>query len=110
MDKKRTSAWVWIVVVIIGGPLFYLASFGPACWVAGNTGVGANVVRVCYLPFFKRVVPSGALNEPPDSVAEAIRWYAALGIRSGKCLWIELDDTFMPFGDWRSNPSPPEPE
>jgi len=31
-DERRTPLWPWIVVLLVGLPVLYIASFGPACW------------------------------------------------------------------------------
>jgi hypothetical protein len=31
-DDRKKPLWPWIVALLIGLPVFYVASFGPACW------------------------------------------------------------------------------
>jgi hypothetical protein len=34
MDEERKPVWPWIVALLIGLPVSYVAAFGPACWTA----------------------------------------------------------------------------
>ena len=33
-DDRKKPIWPWIAVLLIGLPVLYVASFGPACWIA----------------------------------------------------------------------------
>jgi len=47
----RRSKRFWIGVAAM--PILYVASFGPACWIAGRTGVGDSTVSTMYAPLMK---------------------------------------------------------
>jgi hypothetical protein len=44
-ERKRAGVWPWIVALLIGLPVLYVASFGPACWFACETGVAYRDVK-----------------------------------------------------------------
>jgi hypothetical protein len=33
-DDRKMPLWPWIATLLFGLPLLYVATFGPACWVA----------------------------------------------------------------------------
>jgi hypothetical protein len=35
-EQKKRTVWPWIVVILVALPILYVASFGPACWLAGD--------------------------------------------------------------------------
>src|SRR5262245_34115800 len=67
--------WPWIVALVIGVPVAYLASFGPACWWFTSrdpTGYGERYMRV-----HRMYWPIGWLAENgPGPVGDAIFWCA----------------------------------
>ena len=49
-DDRNTQLWPWIVALLIGLPVLYVASFGPACWLADRYASAWNVVWDVYYP------------------------------------------------------------
>ena len=72
MSDERRPVWPWIAALLIGLPVLYVASFGPACWAADLAGSGDAYVTILYRPVFRLMV-SG-----PAPIATAIHRYANL--------------------------------
>jgi hypothetical protein len=75
MSDDRKPVWPWIVALLIGLPVLYVASFGPACWLESRGYVDADTVGPTYWPIVAlysswRIIP----------VSEAIYWYATIGV------------------------------
>jgi hypothetical protein len=51
-DDRKRPVWPWIVALLIGLPVLYVASFGPACWLSSQSGCGANIVSIVFQPVF----------------------------------------------------------
>ncbi len=49
-DDRKKPLWPWIVALVIGLPVLYVASFGPACWVSSRMNSGAGMIPVVYAP------------------------------------------------------------
>src|SRR5262245_34290699 len=47
MSKERKPLWPWIVILLIGLPVLYVASFGPVCWLAERHLIPTSSVEVC---------------------------------------------------------------
>jgi len=74
--ERNKSVSKWIVGLLIGAPVLYFASFGPACWITSRTNVGASAV-----PFFFR--PMTWASSSSESLADALSWYAESGAAEG---------------------------
>ncbi len=48
-DHKK-SIWPWISALLIGLPLLYVASFGPACWLHEWKRIGESSIPSAYFP------------------------------------------------------------
>lgn len=73
-DRKPFSLWSLIAVVLIGMPLLYVASFGPACWF---TTMGSyRPLSVIYRPIF------WIWAYGPSALGDWIIWYGNLGCPS----------------------------
>jgi len=35
-EERKKSVWPWLAALLIGVPLLYVASFGPACWLTSQ--------------------------------------------------------------------------
>ena len=69
--------------------LLYVASFGPACWVASRLDRGADLLPVIYGPFTWGMSP-----QTDTTISRAIMWYAEIGAAEN---WVwgshsEVDD------------------
>ncbi len=87
---KRTLAW------LVGVPLLYVASAGPACWwlaTSPRDRTGRNTMRYApgiYWPL------GNASQDLPQPIRGAFEWYIKLGAGN---------DPVM-FGDWSTASSP----
>jgi hypothetical protein len=77
MREVRKPVWPSIVAFLIGLPVLYVASFGPACWVTSHATVGIPVVNVVYLPMM------WTYDVSPESGRKAIMWYSRIGAAEG---------------------------
>jgi hypothetical protein len=53
MNDDRKPLWPWIASLLIGLPLLYVASFGPASWIASRTddfGETPEILLTLYRP------------------------------------------------------------
>ena len=47
--QERWAKWT-LVVAVIGAPVLYLASFGPACWISSRIEPSGETVSLIYRP------------------------------------------------------------
>jgi hypothetical protein len=85
MSDDRKPLWPWIVALLVGLPVMYVLSFGPACWTASRISAGASA-----LPAFYR--PITWVMWRNDRVMEAMNWYAECG-STGSWHWIGAGDS-----------------
>lgn len=79
-DERKKALWPSILALMIGLPVLYLLSLGPACWVSSRLNAGAEFVPTIYHPITLALSPAGAFS--PDGGGRldgAILWYATLG-------------------------------
>jgi len=82
MSEERTRAiWPWIVAVLVGLPVLYVASFGPACWIAARTG-GEGMLKFGYWPV-GRIAYRG-----PSAIGAVIESYASADLPEGRAIVI----------------------
>ncbi|MGE5193316.1 MAG: hypothetical protein ACM3U2_12545 [Deltaproteobacteria bacterium] len=117
--RERWAKWT-LAATIIGTPTLYVLSFGPACWLNERTskefilttgdpdngsywdnGIGENVFRSAYKPFFKF---AGQYPGWPEWGLRSrfLRWYAEVGTRNAT-LNVRGDGQF----DWYRPDYPP---
>jgi hypothetical protein len=78
---NRRERWAkWTLAVVVGLPVLYVASFGPACWICSRLRVRDRHVRFVAVPMAYYPVGSacfyGPLNRPFERYA---RWGMAQG-------------------------------
>src|SRR5262245_57632048 len=56
-DGCRKPVWPWIAAVLIGLPVLYVVSFGPACWITSRLDRGSKLVPVAYRPILRITYP-----------------------------------------------------
>ena len=71
-EPRRKLGWGFWIAVLIGVPLVYVASFGPACWMALRTS--ESVSRSMLLPY----IPLGFAGQAVPPMGEFLMWYANL--------------------------------
>lgn len=54
-DRRKPGVAFWATVAVVGLPLLYVASFGPACWLARMEVVSVTSVAHAYSPLVKVV-------------------------------------------------------
>jgi hypothetical protein len=105
-EEQKKAGAAWIAVLLIGLPVLYVASFGPACWVTSWTrGTGAQLLPRLYAP----------LLTPSDSrISKAREWYACAGAKAG--WWWRWDESVTLDGlpkttcEWQDGPRISEAE
>lgn len=53
-EERKNPVWPWIAALLIGLPVLYVASFGPACWLIWNVKLSQpmlNFLDEFYDPF-----------------------------------------------------------
>lgn len=80
--RERWAKWT-LAAVVFGLPVLYVASFGPACWVAADQGQIANVPVVYW--------PIGA-SVPTERTmwGDFVFWWGRLGIPDGHSVWVPM--------------------
>jgi hypothetical protein len=74
---NRRERWAkWTLAAIVGLPVLYVLSFGPACWKSERTGVGASALSAAYQPMLHE-----CMNR--SDAGSALHWYARVGTRGG---------------------------
>jgi hypothetical protein len=93
-ERKKVGVWPSIAALLIGLPVLYVASFGPACWLTAQPW--QNGVRndgwdmpprwmAIYWPF------GIILKKGDSSIKTAVNWWATIGIK-------RTSNALVPFG------------
>jgi len=69
-DRKPRPLWPFLTAALIGLPVLYVVSFGPACWLVEH-GFPARPAAFIYEPLLRQAL----LKEGP--VREALHWYGS---------------------------------
>jgi hypothetical protein len=79
-DERKKPLWPWIVALLIGLPVMYVASFGPACWWFSKEPITAIDPFAETVPAVARAYwPIGwSAKYGPSVVRNSIAWYATL--------------------------------
>ena len=76
-DDSKKPLWPWIVALLIGLPVLYVSSFGPACWLTaqrnGWSKLQPHRAMIIYYPL-------GALAARRDTVSACLRWWMTLAV------------------------------
>ena len=75
-DIAPHRLWPWVVAVVIGVPVLYVASFGPACWLLFSGIIPDGLTRtlsVVYCPLFSVINAA----DSPYWLKSALYGYAA---------------------------------
>lgn len=93
-DERRKPGWAyWLTVALVASPMLYVASFGPACWIAARTGVNeSRLFTAPYTPLW------WAINRRIAVVAPGLTLYAVVGLPHGGKVMIPSQE-----GDWWEN-------
>lgn len=49
-EERKRTVWPWIVALLVGLPVLYVASFGPACWLVGQKIIEPERVATYFSP------------------------------------------------------------
>ena len=75
--ERKSPVGPWVAALLIGLPVLYAGSFGPACWLASHANVGAHWLPFCYRPIV------AGLSIKQTRLSAAIEWYSGLGAARG---------------------------
>jgi hypothetical protein len=93
MSDERKPVWPWIAALLIGLPVLYVASFGPACWVTSRLNFGARSISVIYRPIIRAAFGDPGTDEiPSETLNRAFQWYGDLGARPDWGWWCRVYD------------------
>src|SRR5262245_50991401 len=84
MSDDGKPVWPWIVALLIGLPVLYVASFGPACWMTSRLDLGARLIPTIYKPIVVLTFPTKDYEENPP-IARLLMRYAELAAIDG---WV----------------------
>jgi hypothetical protein len=73
-DDRKNPPWPWIVALLIGLPVLYVASFGPACW----TTVRHRSLHSAFSATFRPLLWTA--EHFPAAVMSLLDKYALLGM------------------------------
>jgi hypothetical protein len=69
-DRKKPGVAFWATVVVVGLPLLYVLSFGPACWLARQRFLPPSVAAQIYRPILW-----ASADKLPGWANRAVWWY-----------------------------------
>jgi hypothetical protein len=73
MIDEWKPLWPWIVALLIGLPVLYVASFGPACWLTDHEIVPAALSHTVFSPLARAAVRC------PTPIKDALIYYSEIG-------------------------------
>jgi len=83
---NRKEGWVkWMLATVIGLPVLYVASFGPACWIVSRQGTEEGRIPRIYWPI------GAAALRAPNFVLSSHVWYSTIGMRKETDIAIPFD-------------------
>jgi len=80
-EERKLSVWPCIAALLIGLPVLYVASFGPACWATSWTKCGNQSLATVYRPIL------WISDQSWNRVGRYIDEYARAGAAPGWC-WL----------------------
>ena len=104
-ERKKRAVWPWAVALLIGLPVLYMASFGPACWLTAQPAEdGARNDGWDMPPRWMQIYrPFGIiLNRGDSPIKTAVSWWATIGVKRTSC-------AVVPFGFARHDRAPAFP-
>ena len=92
MADCKKPGWVfWTTVVLVGVPVLYVASFGPACWITAGNRVGdLPLFMKVYVPF-GRIMADDAYSNALRFPKTAVRWWACLGVNPDTVVRVPIN-------------------
>jgi hypothetical protein len=115
---NRRERWAKLTLaVVVGLPVLYVASFGPACWIASRTEIGIGLLQIVYHPLITamprddRIIRIYSASDGcvrafyyPDGI---IHWYSTIGAKPG-WRWVcaaefeQRTDQLVMVKEWRA--------
>ncbi len=90
---NRRERWAkWTLAAVVGLPVLYVASFGPACWFTSRAHIWYFNLPSVYSPILFTLSDKGI-------VGNVVRWYAEVGAHPG-WQWVDISDSAGPFWHW----------
>ena len=84
---NRPEQWAkWTLACAVGLPVLYVASFGPACWIADRELLSEYTVEFVYRPAVSLCITSGS-----QRLRDALLWYRRL-IPNPQRKWSTAED------------------
>jgi hypothetical protein len=76
-EPQKKPVWPWFVALLIGLPVLYIASFGPACWICDRVDAYTlwRKIETIYRPILS------AWNDGAEPIGKVVSWYANLGVK-----------------------------
>jgi hypothetical protein len=78
MSEEQRSVWPWIVALLIGVPVFYVASSGPIAWTRRSWLFGNRTTEWLDRPF------DAAVMHGPEWIAEPLFRYRTVFLTKGE--------------------------
>lgn len=91
--RPSRPLWPLLPAALVGVPVLYVASFGPACWITSRLGstTGAEIVSRAFDPALRLG------SRYSESVVTFAGWYSEIGAAEGWSWqfrqWRQLDGT-----------------
>jgi O-acetyl-ADP-ribose deacetylase (regulator of RNase III) len=95
---NRRERWAkWTLAMVIGVPVIYVASFGPACWLTSQVYIGRKAVTphrilIAYLPIIRTIE-----KDPGGRFKHWLLWWMTVGTPKGQMTMVQTDAAATEF-------------
>ena len=98
-EERKPHVWPWIPALLIGLPVFYVGSFGPACWLTADPRP-IDPLRSVEPPRGMLIYwPLGHLaDKGPNAVMQWLQWWMYFGAKKGTTVSVPTDLNGSGFG------------
>lgn len=72
-EERKTPVWPWVVALLIGLPVVYVASFGPACHLLANDRVSYRQFECIFRPLVYLTFNGPEITR--QSLMSYIKWW-----------------------------------
>ena len=99
VNAHRKHVWPWIAVLLIGLPILYVGSFGPACWLTAASRGMDPLRSIPPSPGMIAYWPLGRMaSNGPLAVMTWLRWWMYFGAKRGAAVRVPTDLNGNSFG------------
>jgi hypothetical protein len=91
MGGERKVVWPWIMALLVGLPILYVASFGPACWISQRAKPARAVVSAMYAPLLEIALDADAAIIEERPFPMLLFRYARWGAKTGWQPYLRSD-------------------